>query len=152
MQAQLKQSPPSRNRCLIIEDTFLDQKMIKRAIASAHVDADVEIADTLDAARRALATGPYSVILCDNNLPDGNGTDFAQQLASDPGYRNTSIVIVSGWPSPFMWAKAKAAGLQIIDKNDDPHVKLRAILKCKLGYGIASKNNTDPSFKGKYLQ
>lgn len=149
MQAQLKQTTPPRNRCLIMEDTFLDQKMIRRAIASARVDADVEVADTLDAARRALATGPYSMILCDNNLPDGNGTDFAQQLANDARYRNTSIVIISGWPSPFMWAKAKAAGLQIIDKNDDPQVKLRDIFKRRLGLG---RRGQETGHTSKYLQ
>ncbi|MFD1156555.1 response regulator [Roseovarius aestuarii] len=116
-------------RCLVIEDSQHDQLMIKRAIASAGVDAAVDVADTLDEARHFLTAKRYSIILCDNSLPDGNGADFAQELADEPKYRNTSIVIVSGWPSPFMWAKAKAAGLRVIDKNDQPQAKLSQVFK-----------------------
>ena len=73
------------------------------------------------------------MVLCDNNLPDGNGTDFAQTLASDPRFFGTAIVIVSGWPSPFMWAKAREAGLQIIDKNEQMRQTLVDAFKKHLG-------------------
>ena len=72
------------------------------------------------------------MILCDNNLPDGNGTSFAGTLVEDPAYRNTRIVIISGWPSPFMWAKARAAGLQVIDKNDHAQTKLVKLFRANL--------------------
>lgn len=117
----------SKLKCLAIEDSLVDQKMMKRALLGSHVDLDLDFAGTLDRARAALETGRFSVILCDNNLPDGSGAEFAQELASDPDYRDTAIILVSGWPSPFMWAKARAAGVQIIDKNDQPQLKLLEI-------------------------
>ncbi len=119
--------------CLVIEDSLFDQKMVKSAVASARIDTEFTFADTLDAARLALAENRYSVILCDNSLPDGNGTDFAQELSSEPKNRNTVIVIFTGWPSPFMWAKARVAGLQVIDKNNKPHIKLIEVFKRATG-------------------
>lgn len=134
MQAQ-RQPVTEMTRCLVIEDNLLDQKMIQRSFAGARVSVELEFATTLRAAQRLLATNRFSIILCDNNLPDGNGTDFAKELAEDPKYRGVRIVIVSGWPSPFMWDKAKMAGLQVIDKNDQPQVKLMKVLNLKSRQG-----------------
>ena len=125
--------------CLVIEDSLFDQKMIRRAIAAARVEADLAFADTLDAARHALASNRFSIILCDNNLPDGNGSDFAHELSREPKFRDAAIIIISGWPSPFMWAKAKAAGLQIIDKNDQPQIKLLEVFQRKVGQRPTAK-------------
>lgn len=134
MYAQLNQTV-ERPKCLVIEDSVFDQRMIQRMIHGTGINAEVLFAGTLDAARRILATHRFSMILCDNNLPDGNGTDFAQTLSTDPGYFDTSIAIVSGWPSPFMWAKAKAAGLPIIDKNDQLQTRLAEFFRRRLGRG-----------------
>lgn len=122
-------------KCLVIEDSIVDQKIVRRAILGAHPDAEIDVVDTLEAAQHALNARPYSMILCDNNLPDGNGAEFAEALAHDPVYRNTPIVIVSGWPSPFMWAKAKAAGIQVIDKNDQMMQRLRQLVNRVRGRG-----------------
>lgn len=141
MNAQLK-STVQKPKCLVIEDSTFDQRMIQRMIRGAGVDAEVLFASTLSAARRSLAQHRFSMILCDNNLPDGNGTDFAQQLSNDPGYYDTPIVIVSGWPSPFMWAKAKAAGLPIIDKNDQLQARLAEFFRRR--FGRRAGMNTGP--------
>lgn len=138
--------------CLIIEDSLFDQKMIKRAVAAARIEADLAFADTLDAARHALARNRFSIILCDNNLPDGNGTDFAQELSQEPKFRDAAIVIISGWPSPFMWAKARAAGLQVIDKNDQPQIKLLEVFKRKLGQAPMAKAISVAGNRSRYIQ
>ncbi|WP_299847535.1 response regulator [uncultured Roseovarius sp.] len=138
--------------CLVIEDSLFDQKMIKRAVAGARISADLAFADTLDAARHALARNRYSIILCDNNLPDGNGSDFAQELSREPKFRDVAIVIISGWPSPFMWAKARAAGLQVIDKNDQPQTKVLEIFKRKLGQNPVEKSVATAGMKKQFLQ
>ena len=132
MQAQ-RMPVTAQTRCLVIEDNLFDQKMIQRTLSCASAEIELDFATTLATARRFLALHHYAVILCDNNLPDGNGTDFAQDLANNAKYNDTRIVIVSGWPSPFMWAKAKAAGLQVVDKNDQPQVKLMQIIRQRFG-------------------
>ena len=137
-------------RCLVIEDSQFDQQMIERAMASARVHAEIAYADTLEKACNALSKNSFALIVMDNKLPDGNGADFAQQLALDPGFRGVPIVIVSGWPSPFMWDKAKAAGLHIIDKNDEPQPKLRDYFKRKLRQSRRVGSTPSAEYLSKY--
>ena len=59
------------------------------------------------------------MILLDNNLPDGLGANFAVELSHDPAFSKIPVIMVSDWPSPFMWAKATAAGvLHVVNKSD----------------------------------
>lgn len=120
-------------RCLVLEDSAHDQEMIRRAMRGARLDAEIDFVSTIETARKALSECRYSAILCDNSLPDGSGSEFANQLAGDPDLSDVPIVIVSGWPSPFMWDKAHAAGLCVIDKTDDPMRKLRDFFRESVG-------------------
>ena len=133
------QSKPmgAKQTCLVIEDSLFDQRLIERTLRATGVEAEIVFAGSLGAARKALAAHKFTMILCDNNLPDGNGSDFAQQLSNDAAYFDTAIVIVSGWPSPFMWDKASAAGLQVIDKDDEIRVKLAELFRRRLGGGYS---------------
>lgn len=103
--------PTSDATCLIIEDSQFDQQMMKRVVARARAPIRVEVVDTLQSARDALAMGGVSLILLDNNLPDGIGANFAMELASDPKHATTPVIMVSDWPTPFMWEKAATAGV-----------------------------------------
>ena len=113
-------------RCLSVEDDVVDQQRILRAADVPGVALEVEFATTLEAARKALVRNHYSVILVDNSLPDGIGVDFAEELARNPKFRDVSIILHSGWPSPFMWAKARNAGLRVIEKDEQAIPSLQA--------------------------
>ena len=115
--------------CLVIEDDITDQKMVRRAFSGARVPAELVFVETISEARRALTQKRFSMVLCDNGLPDGCGSQFAQELTAHPEMDGTHVVIVSGWPSPFMWSKARRAGLQVIDKNDNAMRKLRDLFR-----------------------
>lgn len=105
--------------CLIIEDSQFDQQMMTRVIAKSDGKMQVRVADTLQSAREALAAGEVSLILLDNNLPDGIGANFAMELASDPRHARTPVIMVSDWPTPFMWEKAASAGvLYVVNKAE----------------------------------
>jgi response regulator of citrate/malate metabolism len=105
--------------CLIVEDSQFDQQMMTRVIARSRNPMNVRVASTLSSAKEALAHGDVSLILLDNNLPDGIGADFALELASDPKHAHTPVVIVSDWPTPFMWEKAASAGvLYVVNKSE----------------------------------
>ncbi|QGX98523.1 response regulator [Roseovarius faecimaris] len=113
-------------RCLAIEDSLFDQQKILRAASRCNLDVEIDFADTLSKGRAALAVQTYEMILLDNTLPDGRGIDLGCQLASDPRYRDVPIIMVSGWPSPFMWAKAAGSGLRVIEKNEPSYEALGA--------------------------
>ena len=105
--------------CLIIEDSNFDQKMMERVVRRMDDGFDVQIVPTLSDARRVLAEQPASIILLDNNLPDGKGANFALELSKDKNLSDIPVIIVSDWPSPFMWQKAQLAGVSsVVNKSE----------------------------------
>ncbi|GHF41521.1 response regulator [Seohaeicola zhoushanensis] len=105
--------------CLIVEDSTYDQRMMARTVRAVMSPVEVRFAATLEEARLALATIRVSFILLDNNLPDGKGANFAMELAQDARYGRIPVIIVSDWPSPFMWEKAALAGVRkVLMKSD----------------------------------
>lgn len=105
--------------CLIIEDSTFDQQMMTRVIARTQQKMQIEVASTLQLAREALTRGHIGLILLDNNLPDGLGANFAQELASNTRLSSIPIIMVSDWPTPFMWEKAASAGvLYVVNKSE----------------------------------
>lgn len=116
--------PPSletcgHRKCLIVEDSTFDQRMMMRAVQAMDRSMDVEVVSSISEARAALELGGVAIILLDNNLPDGKGANFALELADSPRLGRIPIIIVSDWPSPFMWQKAQLAGVrQVVNKAD----------------------------------
>lgn len=109
-----QQSTIKVESCLIVEDSAFDREKLTRVLRNTLKVVRVETASTLKAARRALAKADPALILLDNNLPDGLGADFVQELADDPRFANTPVIMVSDWPSPFMWEKAASAGVAYV--------------------------------------
>ncbi|MEX0338238.1 MAG: response regulator [Arenibacterium sp.] len=105
--------------CLIIEDSNFDQKMMERVVRRTDDSFEVQVVATLSDARRVLAESPISIILLDNNLPDGKGANFALDLSKDENLSDIPVIIVSDWPSPFMWQKAQLAGVSsVVNKSE----------------------------------
>ena len=105
--------------CLIVEDSQFDQQMMTRVVGRSRGNMQVEVAATLQSARKSLASGKISLILLDNNMPDGLGTEFALEFASDPQLSSIPVIMVSDWPTPFMWEKAASAGvLYVVNKAE----------------------------------
>ena len=105
--------------CLIIEDSQFDQRMMTRVVGRSKGKMQVQVAATLQSAREALAAGQVSLILLDNDMPDGLGAEFAIELASNPKLSSIPVIMFSDWPTPFMWEKAASAGvLYVVNKAE----------------------------------
>ncbi|MGC3937843.1 response regulator [Roseobacter sp. EG26] len=105
--------------CLIVEDSTFDQERIKRILDKSFKGVFVAVAATIEDARQHMSQYQTSFILLDNNLPDGTGANFAVELAQDPNFAKIPIVIVSDWPTPFMFDKAQSAGvIHVVNKSD----------------------------------
>ncbi|MEC7258305.1 MAG: response regulator [Pseudomonadota bacterium] len=124
-----KLTPAAPGSCLIVEDSRFDQKLIKRVLDRTNQNYRTRIVSTLTDARDVLTREPISLILLDNNLPDGKGADFAMELATMEELAGIPVIIVSDWPSPFMWQKAKIAGVAcVVNKSDfTPEVVIQAL-------------------------
>ena len=114
MQTNIRSKPRLSGICLIVEDSEFDRERLIRIIGKSHRNMQVEVAATLRSARTALSLNPVALILLDNNLPDGLGANFALELAEDPDFAQIPVIIVSDWPSPFMWEKAHSAGVAYV--------------------------------------
>ena len=112
--AQAQDGKSDARTCLIVEDNQVDQIKMTRVVQRPPYEMKAHVANTLRAARRALESGRPGLILLDNNLPDGLGAEFAQEIARDPALSGVPLIIVSDWPSPFMWEKAASAGVAYV--------------------------------------
>jgi DNA-binding NarL/FixJ family response regulator len=134
MHSAITSSGGAEATCLIIEDSEFDRERLTRIIGKSHHALRVELAATLRSARVALDRGQMALILLDNNLPDGLGANFLSELAADPRHAGTPVILVSDWPSPFMWQKAEAAGVAfVLSKDEFDGRYIHAVLSAKEG-------------------
>lgn len=125
--------------CLIVEDSDFDREKLIRIMKRSHESIKIEVASTLKSARRALERGQMSLILLDNHLPDGLGTDFALELAGTPNLAAIPVIMVSDWPSPFMWEKASTAGVAyVLSKTEFDSRYVHAVLR---GQKLVKRSN-----------
>ncbi|MGR3452942.1 response regulator [Pseudooceanicola sp.] len=116
--------------CLIVDDEQVDCMMMRRILTTQHPPPVVRTASTLAEARRHLADEPVSLLFLDNMLPDGVGADFLSELSDRAEWRQVPVVMVSDWPSPFMYAKARAANvLAIWSKEDFTAERVRRLVR-----------------------
>ncbi|WP_375687260.1 response regulator [Pseudooceanicola sp. LIPI14-2-Ac024] len=116
--------------CLIVEDTRFDQSMMTRVLAHLHPAPRVIMATTLAEARRHLGGADIDILFLDNMLPDGTGTEFLRELATHPTWARVPVVLVSDWPTPFMFDKARAAHVRAIwSKGDFTGERVRRMVR-----------------------
>lgn len=114
---------------LLIEDDDAHVELIRRAFAPWEAHFSLSVANTLSAARAALAAGAaeYDLIISDWRLPDGEGLDL---LA---GARQLPLVLMTSYGNERVAVEAMRAGaLDYIVKSDVsfadlPHVAQRAV-------------------------
>src|SRR5215471_16540364 len=79
---------PDARRVLLVEDDPTHARLISECVRSS--GAQVELADTCRAAKRALAAETFDLVLLDAGLPDGNGLEIQEWLI---GRRDPSPVV-----------------------------------------------------------
>lgn len=90
-------------RILLIEDEDLLARNIARALD--RIGADVWRAATSAAAREALASGGYDLVIADISLGDGNGLDLLDEAA--PRLRQTPVIVMTGQDSVVNRSRAE---------------------------------------------
>lgn len=123
------QDPGARGVCLVVDDDRADQESIVRSIRRCGISVPILVAETIAAARVVLARQRVRLVLLENTLPDGYGVDFAVELCAQDAHRHLPIVLVTDWPSPFMFVKARRAGIRdILGTSDFVPDRARALL------------------------
>ncbi len=133
---QCRSQPATPPCCLIVEDCTRDQERLTRAVHHAHKDIFVHLAPTVRAARQCIAQFPVSLILMENTLPDGRGVELALDLSQHAQFRCIPVIIATDWPSPFMWHKAKQAGVRhVVAKDEIGPMMIRDVLNMNRACG-----------------
>ncbi|MCA0920730.1 response regulator [Pseudooceanicola nanhaiensis] len=116
--------------CLIIDDSSLDQEMMRRAMDATGLPVEVLFAGALSEARAVLKAVEVSLVFLDNSMPDGWGADFVGEMARDERFKRVPVVIVSDWPSPFLYAKARASNVcEVWSKRDFTPEAVRRVVQ-----------------------
>ncbi|MBV7392982.1 response regulator [Mameliella alba] len=116
--------------CLIVDDLEFDRRMMRRVMAKHCPDVPLAIARNLTEARQRLAAGDVSILFLDNALPDGMGVDFLAEMKDNKALKAVPVVIVSDFPSPFMYAKAQAANVcEVWSKREFVGDAVRRVLR-----------------------
>lgn len=97
--------------CLIVDDVEFDRRMMRRVMAKYCPEIPLIVARNLGEARARLRSENVSILFLDNALPDGMGVDFLSELSGDKTLKTVPVIMVSDFPSPFMYAKARAANV-----------------------------------------
>ncbi|MEM9319680.1 MAG: response regulator [Pseudomonadota bacterium] len=95
----LEPSPSSARvmeTCLIVDDDAFDRTQMKQAILRQRPDMQTYEFATLSEARTYLKTASADLIMLDNRLPDGQGSDLAIELRADPRLDDTPIFVITG--------------------------------------------------------
>lgn len=97
-------------RLLVIDDSRLDRKMIKRLINQEEIDASIIEADGIDAALGMVASGHFDCILIDYHIPGSNGVSLASRIMTCLK-EAPPIVMLTAEPSPELAEQALSSGL-----------------------------------------
>ena len=83
-------------RILIVDDSAMMRKMIRRVLTLSEVALD-EVSEAGDGAEalKFLETHEVDVLLTDVNMPVMTGTELLRQLADNPRYQSMRRVIIS---------------------------------------------------------
>jgi CheY-like chemotaxis protein len=144
-QPTLGKSHYANIKCLLIEDSEFDQRRVRRVLDELGIQ-HLSIVDSIGTARAFLSRQRVDLILLDNGLPDGLGVDFALELKERPGAGKTPVVIISDWPTPFMFDKALMASVrQVLRKDEFNLAKAAAVLNLSRGMPKPKPSSARPA-------
>ncbi len=98
-------------RLLLVDDSRLDRKTIKRLLAQAKGETSVAEAADVESALGMVAVEHFDCILIDYHLPGSDGVALAAQIAASHDGVTTPMVMVTGEPSPTLAEQALESGL-----------------------------------------
>jgi CheY-like chemotaxis protein len=84
-------------RVLLVEDEALNRALVRAVLERRSAELPpltLTEADTLGAARQALASNPADIVLLDVRLPDGSGLDLARELRDGRDVARTPAVAI----------------------------------------------------------
>ena len=99
---------------LLVEDNLIDRMAFLRMVEKEALNCKLEVADSINKAKKLLSQFEYQLVVCDLNLPDGTAFDLSTSFA-----KNT-FVLLSGFVDLELKNKALHAGIfKVISKSSN---------------------------------
>lgn len=96
---------PQQHSILLVEDHAATARAVGKYLDA--IGYIVHVAPDAAAARKIVRTESIAIIVCDINLPDGNGWDLMRELNRN---RRTPAIAISGFGSASDLERSKEAG------------------------------------------
>lgn len=103
-------SSGNRFRALVVDDSAAIQKSLQLKLATLEQIADIDFADSGEAALAMAEARQYHLIFLDVMMPGLDGYETCARLRKKPEYKKTPIIMVSGKTSPLDEVKGVMAG------------------------------------------
>lgn len=97
-------------RALVVDDSAAIQKSLQLKLATLEQIADIDFADSGEAALAMAEARQYHLIFLDVMMPGLDGYETCTRLRKKPEYKKTPIIMVSGKTSPLDEVKGVMAG------------------------------------------
>ena len=97
-------------RCLVVDDDSFDRRLLRAAARGCATQLELTEAGTLDEGRARYAELRPEILILDSRLPDGEGVDFARELARDARMNGTSVIMLTNVEGEEAVVEAMRAG------------------------------------------
>ena len=109
----------TRKRILVVDDDPLISRLLERRLEAP--ERSVEVVNDLLAAREAIETARYDLIILDLVLPDGDGRHLLSEIAGQVANASVPIIILSASDASGLRAECLSLGAEaFITKPFDP--------------------------------
>jgi CheY-like chemotaxis protein len=136
-------------RLLVIDDSRLDRKKIRRLAAQMKDDVEVAEAHDVATALGMVAVERFDCILIDYRLPGSDGIELAQEIERNHGGLKTPLIMLTGEPTADLARRAISSGIDdFIGKNTLSAEHLRQALCNVMIKHQAQQARQEPAAEG----
>jgi signal transduction histidine kinase/CheY-like chemotaxis protein len=114
-------------RALVVEDLDYNRAVLEAIVRE--LGYEVESATDLPPALTRLANASFELVLLDNELPTGKGTDLAREIRRRPGGDRPILIAITAQDSEEMRARCRAAGMDEFALKPIQREKLRELIR-----------------------
>jgi DNA-binding NarL/FixJ family response regulator len=115
---------------LIVDDHPLFQEALQSTLEFGFPGADVDVADSISAARKMLDKKKFSLVLLDLKMPDASGFDGLTQIRRD--FAKTPVVVISAMQGREIIGRIRSLGADGFISKSHPRKDILHSVQCLL--------------------
>jgi two-component system chemotaxis sensor kinase CheA len=125
--------PAPQKRPVLVVDDSLTTRMLEQSILQS-AGYDVDVASSAEEALDLVRQKPFSLILCDVEMPGIDGFTFVERIRADAALRDIPAILVSSRSAPEDRARGREVGAHgYIVKGEFDQAKLLTMIRPMVG-------------------